>query len=69
MSNPRINITLEKNIIDALNFISKKTNRSVSAISKDLIIDSLERREDIALSKLADLRDNENTISHDEAWK
>jgi len=69
MSNPRVNITLEPNIVDALNYLSKQTNRSISSISKDLIIESLERIEDLELSKIANLRDKEITISHDEAWK
>ena len=67
--NPRINVTLEPNIVDILNMVATRENCSVSSLTKELIIEALERREDLTLSTVADLRDNEPNISHDKAWK
>ena len=67
--NPRINVTLEPKILDTLNMVADKEHCSVSSLTKELIIEALERREDLSLSAIADLRDSEPTISHDEAWK
>ena len=68
MKNPRINVTVEPKIYDILNALSNKEHCSLSALTKQLIMESLERREDLKLSQIADLRDNEPTIDHDKAW-
>ena len=69
VKNPRINVTLEPKILDLLNMVASKEHRSVSSMTRELVIEALERREDLALSSIADLRDNEPTFSHDQAWK
>jgi len=52
-----------------------KRQKSVSSRAKDLVLDTLERNEDMALSALADERiaeaekKKQNTISHQDAWK
>ena len=66
--NPRINITLDQNTLNDLSQIAKEENISVSSLSKKLIKESLEKREDRILSKIADQRDNENEIDHNEVW-
>tara|TARA_R110000868_G_scaffold8205_6_gene42689 strand:+ start:4753 stop:4974 length:222 start_codon:yes stop_codon:yes gene_type:complete len=68
--NPRINITFEPNLAKMLTDLAKSKHQSVSSISKELIFEALERREDIALSTIAELRDTKNakTVKHDDAW-
>jgi len=69
--NPRGNITFEPDLLHAVQLLAKQESKSVSFVAKELIIDALERREDIALSAIAELRDNEKgkLISHEDAWK
>ncbi len=74
--NPRINVTIKPKLLDTLNMVADKEHCSVSSLTKELIIEALERRiealergEDISLSAIADLRDNEPTINHDKAWR
>jgi len=66
--NPRINITLDQSTLNDLNLIAKKENTSVSSLSKKLIEESLSKREDRILSDIADQRDNEKDIDHNEVW-
>ena len=44
---------------------------SVSSLTKELILEALERREDMALSAIAELRDKPKVkkVKHDDAWK
>lgn len=69
--NPRINITFDEPAADLLNALAKQENKSVSSMAKELILDALERREDIALSALAELRDTQDAkrVKHEDAWK
>jgi phage gp16-like protein len=69
--NPRINVTLEADIAALLGNLAEKEGKSVSGMAKSLILDALERHEDMALSRIAQLRDSKGskTISHDDAWK
>lgn len=55
--NPRLNITLQPDIAALLTRLAKKENKSVSSMAKDLVIDALERREDVMLSLLAEQRE------------
>ncbi len=69
--NPRINITVDPATADVLSDLAEQENLSVSSLTKQLILDALERREDILLSNLAELRDkdaNKGLINHDKAW-
>jgi hypothetical protein len=69
--NPRINITLEAQATSVLVQLAKQAHRSISSIAQELILDSLERREDFAFSMIADARDTSKAkrISHADAWK
>ena len=57
--NPRINITFDQDWAELIADLAERENKSVSSFAKELILDSLDRREDMALSKLAELRDKE----------
>ncbi len=49
----------------------KQENKSVSMLAKELILEALEYREDLALSTLAKIRDKSKVkkIKHEDAWK
>lgn len=69
--NPRINVTLEADIAILLGSLAEKEGKSISGMAKSLILDALDRHEDMALSHIAQRRDSKGvpTISHDDAWK
>jgi len=70
--NPRLNITFSPETAAILADLAKEERSSVSNLAKELILEALERREDIALSTLAKLRDDgkpKKTIGHEDAWK
>ncbi len=69
--NPRINITLEPAVAGLVNDLAHEGHVSVSTFARELIIEALERREDRALSALAEGRDTKGrrTVSHSDAWK
>lgn len=69
--NPRINMTVEKPLILLLTRLADQDDTSVANIAKELMLEALERREDIALSDLATLRDSKKAkrIKHTDAWK
>lgn len=69
--NPRINVTFEEETIKFLSSLAKYEHKSLSSIVKELALESLERREDKQLSKLALELDNPNgkMHSHFDAWK
>jgi predicted DNA-binding protein len=67
---PRLNVTVEPTEEKFLASLAKKEQKSISSLIRELILESLERREDIALSALADerLQESDQTISHEDAW-
>jgi predicted transcriptional regulator len=69
--NPRINITIDSEAAALLDALAGKQKRSVSSIAHELILEALDRREDLALSKLAEKRDKKKSrmIKHEDAWK
>lgn len=69
--NPRINITFEPQWQALLAELAAEEGKSLSAIAKELVLEALERREDLALSRLATARDKKSTkrIGHDAAWR
>lgn len=69
--NPRVNITFEEATAELLVDLAEQENKSVSSLAKELILEALERREDMVLSALAEARDKENAkkIKHSHAWK
>lgn len=68
---PRLNITFAPDKAALLVDLAKMNHQSVSAMAKELILEALERREDIALSALAEKRDSKHNkkIKHEDAWK
>lgn len=69
--NPRLNITLEPNIISALKGLARHENKQLATLAKELILEALDRREDRVLSSLAERREStaEGTVSHEDAWE
>lgn len=69
--NPRINVTLESDVVSLLNSLAVKEGKSVSGMAKTLILDALDRHEDVALARLAQSRDVKSvkTVSHEDVWK
>lgn len=70
-TNPRIHITLDESISTILTQLAKNEHKSVAGIAKELVLEALARREDIALSALAEIRDKPKAkrIKHEDAWK
>jgi len=70
-NNPRVNITFEKSMAGLLADLAKQEDRSVSSLAKELILEALERREDKALSLLAEKRDKPKAkrIKDEDVWK
>ncbi len=71
MKNPRINITLDQVTIDNMAKIASKKHVKIASLAREFILDSIEKEEDLALSAMADKLDNDNeeSISHEDAWK
>jgi predicted DNA-binding protein len=69
--NPRINITLEETAAQLLTKLAKQRRKSISRVAQELIVEALERQEDIYFSALADTRDAEKKprVAHKDAWK
>ena len=69
-NNPRINVTFEPKLNTQINSIAIKEHKSASRLIKELVIEALERREDVNLSAIAELREKQarQTISHEDAW-
>jgi hypothetical protein len=69
--NPRINITFEESTAGLLSYLAQQEHKSVSGLAKELILDALERREDMFLSAIAEARDHigSKKVKHDDAWK
>jgi hypothetical protein len=55
-TNPRINIVCEKKLYAAIAELAKRDGASLSSVAHDLLLESLELHEDIALAKVADSR-------------
>lgn len=69
--NPRINITLEEATAGLLASLAEHEHKSISGLAKELLIEALERREDIALSAIAKIRDLQKAkrVTHNDAWE
>jgi predicted transcriptional regulator len=67
---PRISLTLDPETASLLGAMAQLAHQSTSSLAKELILEALERREDVALATLADLRSIENgsTVKHNDAW-
>lgn len=69
--NPRVNITFDPSVTKVLAQLALQENRSVASMANELVLEALERREDVALSDIAALRDKPKTkrYKHSDAWK
>lgn len=69
--NPRLNITFDPPTAAILVTLSDQEHKSISSLAKELILEALERREDMVLSNLAKVRDVKNAkkVKHEDAWK
>ena len=73
--NPRLNITFSQDEAELITSLAKQKHKSISYVAKELILEALERHEDMALSAIADAREEdakkkaEKRISHKDAWK
>jgi predicted DNA-binding protein len=68
--NPRLNLTLDPDLAKTLAMISKKRQKPMARVARDLIEQALEDQEDYALSQIANrrLETMSKTIPHDEVW-
>ena len=68
---PRINITFEEATVALLSELALQENKSVSGLTKELVLEALERREDMFLSAIAEVRDRviSKKVKHNDAWK
>ena len=71
-SNPRLNITFQPETAALLSHLAKREQKSVASLTKELVLDALERREDVSLSLLAERREREQKgkkiYTHAQAW-
>lgn len=69
--NPRLNIMLEERMANFLSVLAKHEYKSILNLAKELLIEALERREDMSLSALAETRDigKAKKIKHSGVWK
>lgn len=68
---PRINITLERSTVNVLAQYAENEHKSISSIARELVLEALERREDMLLSAIAEVRDihKAKRVKHSDAWK
>jgi hypothetical protein len=70
--NPRLNITFEDVTLNLLTQLTAHEHKSTASLARELIIEALDRREDMSLSTLAESREAFNQakyVSHKDAWK
>jgi hypothetical protein len=69
--NPRLNVVLTRAVLQALSEIARNEDKSLSVVAQELIIEALDRHEDMLLSDIAMKREHtsKRTTSHDKAWK
>lgn len=69
--NPRVNVTFEPAIAMLLSSLAKQEHKSLSSLTKELVLEALDRREDRFLSAIAETRDVKGAkmIKHNDAWK
>lgn len=67
----KINIAFHEATANTLSRLAKQEHKSVPSLVKELVLDSLEQKEDIALSEIARIRDIEGAkrASHADAWR
>ena len=70
--NPRVNIVIERPLYAVMHDIARAEGVSLSALSRELIREALELREDVALASLAEEREQtfsrKKSLSHKQVW-
>ncbi len=70
--NPRINIVLERPLYEVLQQMAQRENVSLSMKVRDLVRESIDRQEDLALAGIAEEReaafDPSRGLRHDDVW-
>lgn len=71
IKNPRINVTFGEGAAGLLSTLARQEHKSVASLVRELVLESLERREDFYLSKVAEKIDvnGVKTLSHEDAWR
>lgn len=71
--NARINVVVEKPLYAVIDEISKERGISKSMVVRDLVLQAIELREDMALVRFADERvksfDKSKALTHKEIWE
>ena len=71
--NPRVNVVLERPLYDAVRRLARRDSISVSSKVRDLVGRALETEEDIALTALAERREQTfnrgKALSHQQVWR
>ena len=69
--NARINVTFEPPLLGLIHNMARAAHQSTAGFIKELALEALERREDVALSALAEVRDtiSAKRMKHEDAWK
>ena len=69
--NPRVNITFDPETAGLLAHFAEQEHKSISGLAKELVLEALERREDMELSALAKIRDiaGAKIVKHKDVWK
>lgn len=69
--NPRINVTFEEKTEGLLAYLAHQEHKSVAGLVRELVLEALEMREDLYLSKVAEKLDQKDakTYEHDDVWK
>lgn len=63
---PRINVVVEVPLYETIKNLAEKDEISLSKKCRDLLIDSLERNEDVRLEKVVESRNNDREfLSHE----
>ena len=66
----RINLTIDDDLYQELERIQNlRKAPSLSAVVLELTKEALEIQEDLYFAKIADEREKEGVVSHDEMWK
>lgn len=71
--NPRVNVVLERPVYDALGRLARRDGASLSTKARDLLRETLEKYEDVALGDLATERERSfrasAALSHEAVWR
>lgn len=69
--NPRVHVTFEPSTAATLSSLARHENKSLSSLTKELVLEALDRREDRALSVFAEARDVKSAklVKHEDVWK